>query len=144
MQLRFKSIGTKAGKSVRWKRWVILVSAIAIFYPRPVRANPATIAIPALCSTGAGCVLAGAVLVGGVLYYTWVSRDTGRAFRVPAIAFPIVDDENPRGWLPGKEVAVYNPEACERIARKYGKQLVEIREDRDWTGKPFWICVYEE
>ncbi|MGK7925245.1 MAG: hypothetical protein AB4290_08360 [Spirulina sp.] len=52
---------------------------------------------------------------------------------------PLIDPENPQGWLPGEEVLVYNRYLCWRIARKYNKQLVSIREDRDMTGHPIYI-----
>ncbi|MEM9541852.1 MAG: hypothetical protein AAGA60_20445 [Cyanobacteria bacterium P01_E01_bin.42] len=56
---------------------------------------------------------------------------------------PLIDPENPQGWLPGEEVLVYSRSLCWRIARKYDKQLVSIREDRDLTGHPVYICIFK-
>lgn len=55
----------------------------------------------------------------------------------------MIDNENPEGWIPGKEVAVYSdPNRCYQIARKYGKRLVEIRYEGTFIGAPVYVCVF--
>ncbi|MEA5472177.1 hypothetical protein [Spirulina sp. 06S082] len=57
----------------------------------------------------------------------------------------MIDEENPEGWTPSKEVAVYSDaNRCYRIARKYKKRLLEIRYEGEFNGAPVYICVFDK
>ena len=65
----------------KFRRRIALVSIAAIcavtLQPKEARSQAQLLA-PALCSTGVGCILVGVATVGGIAYWVWQSRDTGK------------------------------------------------------------------
>ncbi|BAZ66286.1 hypothetical protein NIES4106_10360 [Fischerella sp. NIES-4106] len=103
----------------------------------PVKANPALLApaAPALCSTGVGCVLVAAVVIGGVTYYLWETNGK-------RLLSDINGNTQPEEYDPGKEVNVWDIAQCQKIADQYGKKLITVRKEK--AGEQiYYVCVFD-
>lgn len=122
-------------KSILARLTAISIVVTTIGYPTPAKSNPTAIIAPALCSTGVGCIFLGMVVVGGVSYYLWQHNSSGQQFYVP-----IYDPDQP---TEGDSATAITPQDCYKIARRRGKQVVDIVPRDDVTGGRYFICYFK-
>jgi hypothetical protein len=122
-----------AAIKLRFATAIALALTLA-FIPNPAKPNPAaTLAVPACASFLPGCVVLGAAVIGGSVYWLY---DNSQGLWVA----PITDPEKPEGWVLGEEMtvtAVNEREArdlCKRAARRYGKTYVGLRPEGNTIG----------
>jgi hypothetical protein len=124
---------------------VMLAGSFAIGTPvRPAQSNPAGLA-PALCATGAGCVLVGTVVIAGGLYYVWEFQG-GKKLAADAAGNVLRMLQDPEREMermadPQSETVIAGTrkkatERCRAIAK--GRTLQEVRH---YLGNQ-WECVF--
>ncbi|WP_235622403.1 hypothetical protein [Nostoc sp. PCC 7524] len=119
--------------------------AFSTLSQRPVKANPAVIAPLAICSTGVGCLLIGAVVIGTATYYLWeygggkrvLADATGNVMRM------IDNPDNP------DEIGIWedpldtrNEAKAENICKARAKKLGASYTKRQHPVTRKWICVF--
>jgi hypothetical protein len=124
---------------------IVLASSVFLSTIPKAQANPAVLAPVALCSTGVGCILVGAMAVGAITYYVWeygggkkvVADAAGRIFRY--LDDPETDDVGV--WEDPLDTANYPTASkiCNDTAKRLGAQLVEIKR-HPVTGK--LSCIF--
>lgn len=124
----------------------LLAATLAIAFVNPVKptnANPAAIAIPAICAgtAGVGCILIGSAVIGGIVYYAWnnnkskkriITKKNGQVVKI--LDNPDDEEERPGDsgiwdepiYAPTKKIAETE---CKNLARLYGVEFVEVKFD---------------
>jgi hypothetical protein len=114
----------------------VLIGSLAIATTsRPAKAQVQVLA-PALCSTGVGCALIGVAVVGGIAYYVWQSRDTGKQHYVKI--------EDP-GNIPGQQETHYaaSAEGCQKMRQRFKNEGRKLRLIRIKPVKAGVICIFQ-
>ncbi|MGG6264184.1 hypothetical protein ACQ4M3_01105 [Leptolyngbya sp. AN03gr2] len=120
---------------------VVLVGSIAITAtPRPAKAQVQILA-PALCSTGVGCIFVGVAVVGGIAYYVWQGRSTGKQHYLK-----IEDPGNIEGQRETHAVATRS--ACREMEKRFQQQgrrvtLSEILDSGNPRDPLRFVCVFQ-
>lgn len=85
-------------------------------------------------------MVVGIVVIGGISYKVWQDTHNHKKYYSP-----IRDAENPTGgWQPGKEAVTYSVQACHDIARKYGKNVVDVKKKEDrLSGGYYYVCYFD-
>jgi len=111
--------------------------------PRPAKPNPAaTLAVPACASFLPGCVVLGTIAIAGSLYWVY---DNSQGLWVA----PIIDPDNPEGWVLGEEMAIPAKDQndairrCRAIAKRHGKELVDVLPSGGFIGGgKTYVCKF--
>lgn len=122
---------------------------ISISVGDSAKANPALAPLaPAICATGAGCVVLLTVTVTGVItYYVWQHRSNNKRILADKSGNSVlkkyedfIDDNDPR--YQGKDATQANsPQECSQIAKNLGRELLgTVKKDKG--GVISWVCVF--
>jgi hypothetical protein len=136
--------GAYSLKTIRRITAIILTGSLVLASARPSRSQVQALVAPAVCATGVGCVLLGAVTVGGIVYYIWQNQQTGHRYRASADGTVFRSEGNYNE--PGKVEIHFatSPEGYRNMLRRFrneGRSLtLKIRR----VGGPLpFKCIFE-